>query len=163
VNCCVLPRGREGFAGVIVTLDKAAAPTVSVVELLNVPSTALIVVAPVASVLANPVELVVATVALEELQVTTVVRVSGLPLERFPMTANCCGVPLGTVLFVGDTTMEVIPVVVPVPVRFTVCGELLASSVKASVPGRAPSAFGWNATVTVQLLVAGTVVPHELL
>jgi hypothetical protein len=57
-------------------LDNAAAPTVNVVELLNVPSAALIVAVPAVSVLANPAELIVATVALEELQVTTVVSVS---------------------------------------------------------------------------------------
>jgi hypothetical protein len=40
---------------------------------------------------------------------------------------------------------------VPVPVRFTVCGLLLALSVIVNVPGREPVVVGVNVTLTVQV------------
>ena len=45
----------------------------------------------------------------------------------------------------------------PAPVSDTVCGLLLAPSLKRSVPVRAPVAFGENVTDAVQLLCADRV------
>jgi hypothetical protein len=62
------------------------------------------------------------------------------------------------VRLVGDgVTMTV---VVPVPVRVTVCGEFDAASVTESVPVRVPPAVGVNVTLTVQLIPAFSVVPQ---
>jgi hypothetical protein len=42
------------------------------------------------------------------------------------------------------------PLVVPVPVKATLCGPPVAESVKMSVALRAPVAVGLNATLAVQ-------------
>ena len=49
---------------------------------------------------------------------------------------------------------------VPVPVRLTVCGELVAESVIEMVPGSDPFAVGVNVTVTVQLVPTCNKVPQ---
>jgi hypothetical protein len=51
---------------------------------------------------------------------------------------------------------------VPVPDKLTVCGLLLALSVKVSVPVRAPVAVGVNATLAVQELPAARLLLHVL-
>ena len=56
----------------------------------------------------------------------------------------------------GFTAMET-RVGNPVPARDAVCGLLPALSVTRRVPALAPIAFGVNATLTVQLLFAGSV------
>lgn len=56
----------------------------------------------------------------------------------------------------GDTVM----VMRPVPVRLTVCGEVVALSVIEIVPGREPLAVGVNDTVTVQLVPICNRVPQ---
>ena len=48
----------------------------------------------------------------------------------------------------------------PVPLRFTVCGLVSAESVKVSTPVAEPSAAGVNATLTVHVPPAATLVPH---
>lgn len=48
----------------------------------------------------------------------------------------------------------------PVPVSFTICGELVALSVTESVPVRVPVVVGLNVTDMVQLAPAANVVPH---
>ena len=49
---------------------------------------------------------------------------------------------------------------VPVPVRLTVCGLLLALSVIVSVPGWEPVVVGLNVTLTVQVACAGRELPQ---
>ena len=49
---------------------------------------------------------------------------------------------------------------VPVPVRLTVCGLLLALSVIVSVPGCEPVVVGLNVTLTVQVPWAANELPH---
>jgi len=51
----------------------------------------------------------------------------------------------------------------PLPLRFTVCGLFPALSVKVSAPVAAPDAVGVNVTPTVQLEPAATLVPQVLL
>jgi hypothetical protein len=57
----------------------------------------------------------------------------------------------------GFTAMEARVRATPVPPREAVCGLLLALSVTRRVPALAPIAFGVNATLTVQLALAGSV------
>ena len=52
---------------------------------------------------------------------------------------------------------------VPVPLRLTVCGLLIALSAKVRVPVAAPSAVGVKVTPTVQVAPAAMPVPHVLL
>lgn len=54
-------------------------------------------------------------------------------------------------------------VVPPVPLRLTVCGLLVALSVKVNVPVVAPVAVGVNVTPTEQVPPAATLAPHVLL
>lgn len=51
----------------------------------------------------------------------------------------------------------------PVPLRLTACGHLIALSAKVSVPLVAPSAVGVKVTPTVQVAPAAIPVPHVLL
>jgi hypothetical protein len=50
----------------------------------------------------------------------------------------------------------------PVPVRFSVCGEFDAVSVIVSVPVRVPTLVGVNVTLAVQLPPPASVLPHVL-
>src|SRR5580704_2992980 len=52
--------------------------------------------------------------------------------------------------------------VAPKPVRFTSCGLEGSLSLMVIVPGRFPAAVGVKVTVIMQLLWAGTEVPHVL-
>ncbi|MBA7684673.1 hypothetical protein ES703_93079 [subsurface metagenome] len=72
VNCCVLPSGTVGLAGVTVMETSSAAVTVRVVEpLISVAgSVAVIVVVPGARAVARPPVTITATVVLELAQVT---------------------------------------------------------------------------------------------
>jgi hypothetical protein len=69
------------------------------------------------------------------------------------------------VRLVGLGAMVPAPVdpVVPVPVRVTLCGLLLAVSVKRSEAVRAPVAAGLKRTVTEQLADAARLAPQVLL
>ena len=57
---------------------------------------------------------------------------------------------------VGDKLTVVAPVVVPVPLRPTVCGLPVALSVNVIVPGWLPAAVGVKVTLMVQLAPAAT-------
>ncbi|MBA7684674.1 hypothetical protein ES703_93080 [subsurface metagenome] len=78
VNCCVLPSGTVGLAGVTVMETSSAAVTVRVVEPL-IPvagSVAVIVVVPGARAVARPPVAIVATGVLELAQVTAPVMLA---------------------------------------------------------------------------------------
>ena len=62
---------------------------------------------PVATVLAEPALLMVATAVFEELQVTELVRFWVLLSLYVPVAVNCCGKPLATEGFAGVTAIEV--------------------------------------------------------
>src|SRR5258708_368994 len=121
------------------------------------------VVAPTVKPEARPVEFICATLVLDELQATTFVKFNDWPVVVVPVAANCSLAPNPIDGFAGDTASDVRPVVTPVPLRLTVCGELLASLLKVSVPARRPSPSGWKTMLNVQSVRAGTLVPHELL
>jgi hypothetical protein len=61
---------------------------------------------------------------------------------------------------VGVTVMEVIPPVVPVPVKFTDCGLFGAPSLTEIEPFLVPTAVGVNCTIRVQKLRAASVPPQ---
>ena len=78
VNCLVVPLTMLALAGVIAMDTRVAEVTVSVVEPDILSDVAVIVVEPAATEVANPLEpatlLMAATAALDEFQVTVVVR-----------------------------------------------------------------------------------------
>lgn len=67
------------------------------------------------------------------------------------MAANCWVLPKAIDALSGLTAIETRFAGAPVPFSETVCGLLLAESVKLSVPARAPVALGENKTDAVQL------------
>ena len=80
VNCWVPLTGMKGMAGVT-SIESSAGVTVSAVFALTPPELADTVVLPVATLVARPPLLTVATPAAEELQVTEPVRSAVLPFE----------------------------------------------------------------------------------
>jgi hypothetical protein len=74
VNCCVAPLEIDGFAGVIAMDCNVGAVTVSNVEPVTEPDVALTIEVPVATPLANPPAVIVATDGVAELQVAVLVR-----------------------------------------------------------------------------------------
>jgi hypothetical protein len=72
-NCCVLPTGMLGFAGVTDMEDRIAGVTVKVVFPEIVPEVAVMVAEPVETAVARPPLLTVATDVLDESQVTCLV------------------------------------------------------------------------------------------
>jgi len=82
VNCCVEPLAKLGVAGeteIEVTV-KVAAVTLSVAVAVNPSAAALMVDVPAATPVASPVELTVAAVVFDEVQVTPEVRAPVVPL-----------------------------------------------------------------------------------
>ena len=74
VNCWVSPLGTLGFAGVTAIDWSTAAVTVITVEPLTPPSAALMEEVPVATAVASPAVVMVATEVVAEAQVTWLVR-----------------------------------------------------------------------------------------
>ena len=105
VNCSVVPFATDAFTGVTAS-DTSAVVTVSVVEALIVPELACIVVLPVATPVANPVPLIVATTALLELHVTTPVKFCWLPSLYVPVAVNCSVAPFTIDGFAGVTASD---------------------------------------------------------
>jgi hypothetical protein len=77
--CSVVPSAAEAFAGVTAIESSAAGLTDRVEELVTLPEVALIVVVPVATLVAKPAPLIVATLVADELQITVFVRFCVLP------------------------------------------------------------------------------------
>jgi hypothetical protein len=84
VNCCVNPRAIVGFAGVT-AIDTSAVVTVRLAAPLMEPEVACIVVLPLATALATPAALIVATAMFVELHVTELVRLDVLPSLYVPV------------------------------------------------------------------------------
>ncbi len=70
VNCCFVPLAIEGFAGVSAIDTSVAGVTVKVVDPVMPPETALIALVPVATPVANPPAVIVATPVVAELHVS---------------------------------------------------------------------------------------------
>jgi hypothetical protein len=85
VNCWVARAERTGFTGVIANDSRAAVPMVNVVVADTAPEVAVMVAVPTPAVVAKPLLpealLIIATVAADELQVTTEVMPCVLPSE----------------------------------------------------------------------------------
>ena len=99
-----------GLVGVIAMDTSVADVTVSAAVPDTLPDVAVIVVEPVATEVALPLEpaalLIAATVALDELQDTAVVRFCVELLEYVPVAVNCWVVPLTMLEFAGVTAMD---------------------------------------------------------
>ena len=80
--------------------------TVRVVLPATVPSVAEMVVLPALTAVARPVLLIVATLVLEDVHATWLVRFCVLPLEYVPVAVNDCVVPVEIVGVAGVTAMD---------------------------------------------------------
>lgn len=89
VNCWVSPFAIDGLGGFREIETKVAGVTDSVVVPLIVPDAALIVLCPVATLVASPPRLTVATPGTEELHVAAVVRSCMVPSLNVPVAENC--------------------------------------------------------------------------
>jgi len=111
INCCVVPRAMFGFVGVTAMDTSVAEVTVKEVVPEMLPDAAVIVVCPVATEVASPLEpealLMVAMAVFEESQVTDLVISRVVLSEYIPVAVNCWVVPLAILGFVGITAMEV--------------------------------------------------------
>ena len=106
VNCCVRPFATEGLAGVTAIDWRAAAETVMTVDPVTPDRVAVIDDVPVATAVARPVALMVATDGVADAQVTRFVMFAVELSEYVPVATNCCVKPLGTFGFVGVTAIE---------------------------------------------------------
>ena len=106
VNCFVFPLAIEGFAGVTAIDTSAGAVTVRVVVPLTAPDAALIVLVPVATAVANPPPVIVATVVVCELHVAVLVRICVELSENVPVAANCSVAPFTSEGFAGVTVID---------------------------------------------------------
>src|SRR6185295_11677983 len=71
-----------------------------------VPSVAEMVVLPGLTAVARPVLLIVATLVLEDVHATWLVRFCVVPLEYVPVAVNCCVAPVEIVGVAGVTAMD---------------------------------------------------------
>jgi hypothetical protein len=101
--------------------------------------------------------LTVAIAGFAVLQVTVLVRSCVLPSLNVPVAFSCCVLPSANDGFAGSTAIDDSTAAVPVPLRFTFCGLVLALSLKLMLPVRVPVAFGEKVTETVQLVPAASV------
>ena len=104
-NCCDAPTGTLAAGGATVTATNTfgntvmtAAPDRSAAE-----SAAVIVAAPVATAITDPVEETVAVPVLDDDHVTELVKLTVEPSEYTPVASNCCDSPTGTLAAGGDT------------------------------------------------------------
>lgn len=157
MNWSVDPAAMLGMAGVTTTDTSVAAVTVTVVKPLIDPEVAVMVAEPTFAAVATPLEPMLTELLADEFQVTLLVRFCVLPSLYVPVAVNCCVVPLAREGFAGVTAIDTRFAAVPVPLRATVCGALLALSAKLSVPLRVFNAVGANITEAVQLAPAARV------
>jgi hypothetical protein len=80
VNCCMPPTGTDGLEGVTVIETKVGVDTVSAADPATAPEVAVIVDVPAPTPVANPAELMVATLVSEEVQTAEFVRFAVVPL-----------------------------------------------------------------------------------
>jgi hypothetical protein len=106
VNCCFVPFAIEGFAGVTAIDTNVAAVTVKVVDPVMPPETALITLVPVATPVANPPAVIVATVVIAELQVAVPVKFCVELSEKVPVAVNCSVAPSPIEGFAGVTAID---------------------------------------------------------
>jgi hypothetical protein len=111
MNCCVARLEIVGLIGVTAMDTSVAEVTIKEVVAEILPDAAVIVVCPVATEVANPLEpaalLMVATAVSDEPQVTDAVKSCVVPSEYVPVAVNCWVVPMAILGFVGLIAMEV--------------------------------------------------------
>jgi hypothetical protein len=92
-NCCLVPLAMLGLAGMIVMETRVAGVAVSTADPDTLPDVAFIVIEPAATEVASPLEpavlLIVATLVLDELHDTAVVRFCVELSEYVPVAVNC--------------------------------------------------------------------------
>jgi hypothetical protein len=106
VYCEDEPTGKVARAGVTAMELKVAAFTVSVVVLVIAPTVARIVLLPWAILEARPLDEIVATPVLLEVQEAEAVKSCVLPSEKVPVAVNCCITPTGMEGFAGVMAMD---------------------------------------------------------
>jgi len=106
VNCCVVPGGSVGIAGVTAMDTNAAGVTVTVVEPLICPDLAVILVLPKAAPLAIPWAFTGAVPEFPLVQVADAVKSNVLPSVYVPVAMSCCVVPRAKDGFTGVTAIE---------------------------------------------------------
>jgi hypothetical protein len=79
-------------------------------------------VLPLATPVARPAALTVATLGDLELQATKAVRSAVPPSAKRPVAANCCVLPAAMVGFTGVTVIDTNPLELPVPLSATCPG-----------------------------------------
>lgn len=109
LNCCMVPMAIVGLAGVTEMETSAAPVTLSTVDPEMFPKVAVIVVFPMPSEVAiplEPVELLIVATDVPDDHVTDVVRFCVLLSEKMPVAVNCCLVPTAILGLVGVTEMD---------------------------------------------------------
>jgi hypothetical protein len=108
---------------------------------------AVIVVVPVPAVLASPFPPIVATFALDDVQVTWDVRFCVVPSLKVPVAVNCCELPKGMLGELGVTVIEVRVALVTENDAVPTCPA--NSAVMVAVPGATPLANPFDPTVSL--------------
>jgi hypothetical protein len=106
VNCCAVPRGTLGVAGVTAIETRAAGVTFTLVEPVMNKRRAVTRLLPTATLVTNPWPFTVATVGRCVVQVTEVVRSCVLPSSKVPVAVICSVVPNAKEGLVGVTAIE---------------------------------------------------------
>ena len=107
LNLMEVPRAIRGFAGLMLMETRRAVETVSPVDPLIAPKSALIVLLPVATLVSRPWLLMVAAAGFEEVQTTEAVTSCVLLSLNVPVALNCFVVPTAMVEFAGVTAIEI--------------------------------------------------------
>jgi hypothetical protein len=107
LNLIEVPRAIRGFAGLMLMETRWAVETVSPVDPLIAPKSALIVLPPVATLVSRPWLLMVAAAGFEEVQTTEAVTSCVLLSLNVPVALNCFVVPTAILEFAGVTTIEI--------------------------------------------------------
>ena len=102
----MIPAGILELTGITDMEERVAVVTVSVMLPEMGPEIAAMVVEPALAPVARPVLLTVATMGLDEFQVTCVVKSRLVPSEYVPVAVNCWVTPTGMDGLPGVTTME---------------------------------------------------------
>lgn len=134
-----------GLAGFMVMETSWEVETVRVVEPLTEPKSALMVVAPGATLVARPCPLMVATAEVEEVQTTIPVMSCVLESLKVPVAVNCLVVPTAMLGFAGVTATETNVAAVIV----SEAGPLIEPEVAVSVAVPVPTAVTSPLVLTV--------------
>jgi hypothetical protein len=106
VNFKEVPAAICVLAGTTVMLANLTLETVNPVEPLTEPKAAEILLVPAATLVTSPLLLIVAAVAVDELQSTDVVMSCVLLSLKVPVAVNCLVAPMGMVELTGETATE---------------------------------------------------------